>query len=74
MTYEMNQSGPSDDEMSLLSGQTPDLLSAMSTRHRHTSRHSLLDEIVKQVRPLSHSVQTAVIVTLSDLHVHVYST
>ncbi|CAI8027525.1 hypothetical protein GBAR_LOCUS15735 [Geodia barretti] len=38
-----------DDEMSLLSGQTPDLLSTMSSRHRHTSRHSLLDEIVKQI-------------------------
>jgi hypothetical protein len=37
-----------DDELSLLSGQTPDLLATLSPRHRHTSRHSLLDEIVKQ--------------------------
>ena len=52
MTYE-SQSVTSDDDLSLLSGQTPDFLSTMSSRHRHTSRHSLLDEIVKQVSSLS---------------------
>ena len=51
MAYEVNTVTSDDDEMSMMSGQTPDLLSTMSARHRHTSRHSLLDEIVKQVHP-----------------------
>ena len=53
ISYEMSQSVGSDDERSLLSGQTPDFLSTMSSRQRHTSRHSLLDEIIKQVKPVS---------------------
>lgn len=64
MTYEMVDS---DDEMSLLSGRTPDLLSTLSTRHRHTSRHSLLDEIIKQVGPYSDPYPDSV-VTLCMLY------
>lgn len=59
VAYETNLSVTSDDdEMSFLSGQTPDLLSTMSSRHRHTSRNSLLDEIVKQVRPTLHCIDS----------------
>lgn len=57
LAYETNRSVTSDEEeMSFLSGQNSDLLSAMSGRQRHTSRHSLLDEIVKQVRPPLHCI------------------
>ena len=74
MAYEASQTVTSDDDMSHISGLTSDLLSTMSTRHRHTSRHSLLDEIIKQVSQIVKQVDPFLVqCTMDENHISLLS-